>query len=328
MKVYKTIEQQLQLLKARNVIIPSTKYAHKILAYENYYYVINGYKDPFLSTTDPNDYYKTGTTFTEIVSLYSFDRTIRELLSPELLRIEHNIKTRVVDVFSLNHGYDHREYLTPSCFNTAGKTNTQRVNYLIDDMNRLIISNQKKHNAVRHYIKKHGYVPLWVLSTIMTFGKLNSFYGCMLRKEKQDISSYFRLPESDFRPIIEYLSTFRNKCAHSERLYSHSKDQIFPRPIPILPEHELLGIPMNKKGYKYGTKDILALLICMRHFMHQHRYNKLLARIDYALNVKLKSHLHTISVSNIASIMGLVGDWKKALTALDNVDTVISRDCH
>ena len=42
MKPYKTIDEQLDILESRNVSIPSKSFARRVLAYENYYHVING----------------------------------------------------------------------------------------------------------------------------------------------------------------------------------------------------------------------------------------------------------------------------------------------
>ena len=87
--------------------------------------------------------------------------------------------------------------------------------------------------------------------------------------------------------------------------------QTAARPIRSLPLHEALGIPKNAKGYKYGTQDILALLIAMKYFSQPDRYNRLINKVNYALNKKLASRLHTIPSEDIRNIMGLVGDWQK-----------------
>jgi abortive infection bacteriophage resistance protein len=47
MKPFKTHRQQIKILRDRGLIVNSPK-ALRILERENYYNVINGYKDPFL----------------------------------------------------------------------------------------------------------------------------------------------------------------------------------------------------------------------------------------------------------------------------------------
>ena len=308
-KPFKTIDEQIDILKHRKVQIPDEKFAKKVLAYENYYYVINGYKAPFIASTNGEDAYKNGTEFREIIALYSFDRKLREILLPELLRIEHSIKAKIIYVFSSHHGSEHTEYLRPESFNSITFSNFTRTNALIFDLLKLIHKQKDKHSAIRHYMDKYGSIPLWVLSKVMTFGKMNSFYACMKKEEKEEIAKSFGLNSAHYKALVDFIATFRNKCAHGERIYCHIKDQYPPRPIPFLPIHDQLRIPINKKGYKYGTNDILALLIAMKYFLQGDRYQKLIKRINYALNKKLAKRLHTISCDDIKRIMGLVGAW-------------------
>ena len=310
-KICKSIDEQIEILAERNLKIDKITFAKKILMYENYYYVINGYKDFFLASTSP-DFYKKGARFNEIVALYNFDRVLREILTPDLLRIEHCIKSKVIDVFSKYHGHNHDEYLRTASFNNSTPTNRMRSEKLVSELRKQICF--QENNAIRHYTEDYGYVPLWVLSTAMTFGKVINFYGCMLQQEKAEIANSFELTSGIFKPLLEYMVTFRNKCAHGNRIYCHAKDNKPPRPIPNLPIHKLLNIPSNSKGYKYGTHDVLALLITMKYFMHPNRYEKMIGKIEYALHRKLGKRLTSIDISEVENIKGLKGDWASRLS--------------
>lgn len=310
MKPFKPNIELIELLKSRKLFVPREDFALRMLDYENYYYVINGYKDIFISTTYPDDIYKPKASFNEIVALYTFDRRLRELLLIELLRVEHIVKSRIIAVFSEHHGHNHTSYLRTESFNVKGFTNFKRANEMIFNMIKIIEKQRYKHGAIKHYIDKYNYVPLWVLSKVMTFGKLNSFYGCMLENEKNAVAASFGLNAKHFKSMIDFIANLRNKCAHGERVYCHAKDMPLPRPIPILKEHVLLNIPCNNSGHLYyGTQDILALLICLKYFMQHDRYNDLLNKIDYTLNNKLKHRLKSIDVADVAKIMGLHYNW-------------------
>ena len=77
MKEFKTVEEQIDLLKNRNISFNDEEKAKKILLNNNYYNIINGYKDLFL---DSNQIiYKMGTKFEEIYALYEFDRQLRNI---------------------------------------------------------------------------------------------------------------------------------------------------------------------------------------------------------------------------------------------------------
>jgi abortive infection bacteriophage resistance protein len=282
------------------------------LYYENYYYVINGYKDIFISSTLPSEAYRPGTTFKEILALYTFDRKLREMLLPELLRIEHTIKSSIIYAFSQAHGYKHTSYLRTESFNCSGYTNFKRTNSLIFDLLKTIDKYKYKHSAIKHYMEKYGYVPLWVLSKVMTFGKINSFYACMLKEEKEAVARSFGLSANVFQSLIYLLADFRNICAHGERVYCYAKDKDKEKRIyviPQLPYHNMLSIPKSNKGYKYGTHDVLALLIAMKYFLQPDRYSKLIRQINYALHQKLQHRLHSVSISAVENLMGLNGTW-------------------
>ena len=142
-KIYKPNEELVDLLISRNMTIINKSWAVKILNHENYYYLINGYNKIFIASTAPEDYYKDGSTFNELLALYTFDRTLRENLLIELLRVEHIVKSNIISVFSKYHGHDHTAYLRPENFNATSFENFRRTNSMIFDMLKLIESKKK-----------------------------------------------------------------------------------------------------------------------------------------------------------------------------------------
>ena len=47
-KEFKTIDEQIQILKSRKIIIEDYSNTYELLTKNNYYYLINGYKELFL----------------------------------------------------------------------------------------------------------------------------------------------------------------------------------------------------------------------------------------------------------------------------------------
>ena len=78
-KPFKTIEQQMAILKSRNMAVEPS--AGPILLREGYYSVVNGYKGPFLEREgnggDLEDRYLDGTSFDDVYRLFRFDRDLR-----------------------------------------------------------------------------------------------------------------------------------------------------------------------------------------------------------------------------------------------------------
>ena len=67
-KEFKTIDEQIELLQSRNLHIENENIARKILLNNNYYYLINGYKDVFLDKNSKEEKFAGGTTLEEIYS--------------------------------------------------------------------------------------------------------------------------------------------------------------------------------------------------------------------------------------------------------------------
>lgn len=308
-KVFKTIDEQIELLIKRGVVINNRDYAGAVLKSENYYSVINGYKDLFLTTTSAEDHYIKGTTFEEITALYKLDRRLREILLIELLRVEKNISTHITYTFSKYHGYDNHIYLKSTSFNVKNENNAKLTQKLIDKINDIINEYSSKHKAISYYLQTHKYISLWVLATVFSFGTLNYFYSRMLFAEKREIANIFNLKPKQFEAALDLLCSFRNKCAHGDRIYTYKKDIIKSRFIPVLKYHTDLKIQTNEKGPKYGREDVLALLIILKYFINAKRYNYVIDAIDDELN-KLAKQLKVINIEKVVHVMGFVENWK------------------
>ena len=106
-KTFKTYDEMIELLRSRNMNIPNgapKRKAKIILQREGYYNIVNGYKRPFLSSSNP-EMYKDGTTLDELFALYAFDRSIRDIFLRATLHIETNTKNLISYTFSSQYGH-------------------------------------------------------------------------------------------------------------------------------------------------------------------------------------------------------------------------------
>ena len=223
-KSYKSYRQQLNILRSRGMIIGKGSQGSRvmrILERENYYNVINGYKELFLaskSATTTDETYKTGTTFDEVYALYNFDRELRNIYLKYLLKLENTFKTVIAHEFSAKYG--HENYLKTENFNTANEQNISSAIKLIGDIQQEIARQMNKHHqVVTHYMTEHGYIPLWVLVNVLTFGKIENFYKNMKPDDKTVIAKQFNLHPNELAKFMHILALARNKCAHDERFF-------------------------------------------------------------------------------------------------------------
>ena len=113
-KQFKNLDEQIEILKYKGLIINNVEYTRNILLRENYFF-ISGYRHLFMkSSTDKT--YKKGTTFEELYSLFLFDRTLRNILFKNLLIIENNLKSISSYQLSKRYGYKEKDYLKEKNF--------------------------------------------------------------------------------------------------------------------------------------------------------------------------------------------------------------------
>ena len=90
-KEFKTLSEQIEILKSKGLVIDNPEYAKEVLMRENYFF-LNGYRHLFMRSSVDKRYIE-GCTFEELYSLFLFDRTFRNILFKNILVIENNIKS-------------------------------------------------------------------------------------------------------------------------------------------------------------------------------------------------------------------------------------------
>lgn len=311
-KVYKSYRQQINILRSRGMVIGKGSQGSRvihILERENYYNVINGYKDLFLdsrATPTTDEVYKKGTTFDEVYALYNFDRELRNIYLKYLLKIENTFKTVIAHEFSKKYGHDN--YLKIENFDNSNEQKISNAIKLIGDIQQEIARQMSKHHqVVTHYMTEHGYIPLWVLVNVLTFGKIEKFYKNMKPADKTAVSRQFNLQPDEFGKFMHMLALARNKCAHDERFFDIKfRESIHTRGIR---NFNLLGIVRAADGsYTYGTNDAYAIAIMFALLLSKTDLKDFISQIRNSFR-KLQKQLKTISSTEIMSIMGFDSNW-------------------
>ena len=90
-KIFKTLDEQISILKNKGLIIEDENEAKDILLRENYFF-INGYRRLLMNSEKDKQFVK-GATFRELYSLFLFDRYFRNILFKNLLIVENSLKS-------------------------------------------------------------------------------------------------------------------------------------------------------------------------------------------------------------------------------------------
>ena len=233
---------------------------------------------PFLEINNElsDDKYKDGTKIKEIVALYDFDTCIRRSFFKYILLIETNIKNLIAYSFSQAHPQEN--YLVYTNFNRNLRDSNKLITNLISDIQRQI-SGRVSDPCIAHYLKQHGYIPLWVLNN-----------------------------------ILMYITSVRNFCAHNNRLYCYRTK----RPLTDMPIHDKFGIPKNAANgeYSYGKRDLFAAVLGMKILLSDTNFKRFIKEINNAVD-RFRPQMYVIKENELLSYMGFPENWVAELRKAD-----------
>ena len=307
-KVFKTLDELVDLLIERGVSIKDASdraYAKRILERNGYYNLINGYSKLFLDTPTESGQprYRSGTTMYEIHALYQFDRVLRNIFFRYILEVETNIKSLISYYFSEAHG--HKNFLVYGNFNTALRDSNTKITNLIAEIQRQVAS-RSTDPSISHYLNKHGYIPLWVLNSILTLGTISKFYSLMLPSERQSVSRHFEIMDNELENSLLYISSIRNFCAHGNRLYCFRTKH----PLTSTNYHSSLEIPTNNSGeFMYGKRDLFACVIALKRLLSHNDYKRMTKEIFRAIGT-LDKKLSILTRDDVLNEMGFPSNWR------------------
>lgn len=302
-KRFKNLEEQIEILKYKGMRITDEEYAKNILLRENYFF-LNGYRYPFMKSSNDKTFIE-GVTFEELYSLFLFDRSIRNVFFKHLLVIENNLKSIFSYQLSKKYGYKEKDYLKAKNF-TQDRAKQRQVNDLLHKMKRQVRVNGAQHSATAHYITNYGYIPLWILVKVLSFGIVGELFSILKHDDQKNICEIYDLDIETMLIYLPILSNYRNLCAHEDILYDNKTQKEIPDTI----YHQLLDIQKKGQDYINGKNDLFSLLIIMHQMLSQEEFKNMTLEIETLLN-NLEYNLHTIPLEKILEKMGFPQNWNQ-----------------
>ena len=308
MKEYKTFNQQLTILRNRGLIVPTDGKPKRFLEQENYYNVINGYKDLFLlkdthgKPVEPETYLSNAH-FNELKTLFLFDRELRFLFLKYLLIFENSFKTVISHEFSRKYPKAN-SYLDIANYR---EDDPKGVLKQISILTKTIHDNVGAKGAIKHYIEDHGSVPLLVLVNYLTIGNLSYLYGALKDSEKNIIAKYYaekymkqyknskilRINSKDMESALKIFNLVRNQCAHDERLYNSDYKNI-----------RVSNIANYLEITNYNNRRIVVAILYLKILLNKDYYKKFHSELN-AIFKQYKNGFKTVSFEDILNIMGI-----------------------
>ena len=215
-----TIDEQIELLKSRGMIIKDLDKAKENLL-DIGYFRLGFYWFPFEKTyprkTKRDHSFIENTYFDYAIKLYYFDFDLRNLFLRYISRVEINFRTKLIYFVSNKYKDNPFWYLDDKVLKEQ----------LIKSNNfKKILNDIKVESVIRNDIKSHGRQnsPAWKAIEYMSFGATISIYDNLLDgKLKHDISVAFGMQSpNQFSNYINTVRRLRNYCAHGKVLYDLS----------------------------------------------------------------------------------------------------------
>ena len=264
-KPFKSYDEQIELLRARGLIIQDAAYARNVLKTLNYYRL-----SAYSLTLRKDDRFYPGVTLEDVVQLYEFDGELRQILFASSSAVETS--ARAYCAYYHANKYGPLGYLSNRWFEDEWK----HAGFLRElDM---AVKRSSDAFIIHHREDLGGVYPVWVAIEETTFGSLSKFYKNMLPADRQAIAKgYYGLPRPYVENYMQCASVARNIAAHGGRFYN----RVHLRPAVKLPEglkaHMASDVPA---AYMYA---IYALLPDRDKYAMLHALRKALDKYPFAM---------------------------------------------
>lgn len=215
------LEEQIALLRERGLVIHDESQVRHYLTHIGYYH-LSGYMLPFQrgDHTDDHHQFIPGTTFNQILDLYTFDRKLRLLVMDAMERIEIAVKSIMINEMCIPYGphwyMDRDHFVDGFDFDGFIKSVHKDIDHGKD-------RDKIRNVSIRHYNEVYGspaMPPLWMVFEALTFGTVSYMYGNLPHADQKRIADQLGLGVPILKSWLHATTIIRNLCAHHARLWN------------------------------------------------------------------------------------------------------------
>lgn len=290
-KIFKTIDEQIGILRERGLRIDDEAKAKDFLLRNNYYR-ISGYS----LTLRKNDIFSKRASFQNIVDIYNFDHELRHIILKYIEIIEVEFKSIYAYEFT-------------KVFGSTGYLN--KDNFDNDDKHKEIIEKaelQKKQRLPHEAYLKHFVndlkqdIPLWAYVDLLTISDISFMYSISKDQIRKEIANTFGLTMNRGTTILggymHSMTIVRNLCAHGSRIYNRLFEQ-----KPSLNKKEQMLLIHDKNGLA-DNSHFYGFVLVMRRLLSADIFNEMKEEI-----IKLTEKYPFVRMD----YYGFRDDWKEKL---------------
>ena len=238
---YTTTEEQVEKLKAQNLIIRDEESAKFSLGLYGYSNLIKSYREPYVITSGKKKIFRSGITFEQICSLYIMDKNLRNAVMASMQDLEEHIKEVAADVVAKSFGVHQDHYLNFKNYRDKKKCKERfSLSGILNTMQKSLVTDK---NPIYHYRTEHEIVPPWILFKSIYFSTIVNFID-LLKPTQQEkmverlyVQEDMNLSTDACRKLMMdtlfICLDYRNIAAHGGRIYNYDStnklrvDEIF-----------------------------------------------------------------------------------------------------
>ena len=261
-KGFKTVEEQLDILRSRGLTINDEAQARDFLLCNNYYR-ISGYS----LTLRKNDVFSKSATFQNIIDIYHFDHELRHILLQYLEVIEVQMKSIYAYEFTKVHGPI--GYLDETFF-----TNRTKHQEIISKANQQKTQRLPHEAYLKHFVNDlQQDIPLWAYVDLLTISDISFLYSISEQPIKDSIARAFGLTMNKGATILgnymHSMTIIRNLCAHGSRIYNRLFEQ-----KPSLNKREKALLRKNSNG-EVDNAHFYGFLLVMKRILPADKFSEM-----------------------------------------------------
>jgi len=219
-----SIHAQIEQLKQRGLHIGDDASASRYLQRVGYYRLMG-----YLHTqrVPGSDNFRENATFEDAVSLYEFDRGLRDLVMEAVGHIEVALRTLITYHFAHAYGpFGHMEARNLTIRGRAYDTWLESVSKEVSRSREAFI----EHYRGKYTLPAFPNVPIWMATEVMSLGSLSRFYAALHSREQKAVAGEVGV----FAPVLvswlHVTSVVRNVVAHHSRLWNKESGVAAVRP--------------------------------------------------------------------------------------------------
>ena len=247
------IDDQLDLLMARGLVVQDRDFAAHCLQHISYYR-LRAYWYYFEESPESGVHqFRPNVRFEDVIRLYDFDRRLRLVLMDAIERLE----------IAMRGAWAHHMATTYGAFGHLRRdlyADPDHARRNFEDLRREV--RRSEETFIGHFKEKYDEPdpPVWMAVEIMSLGLLSRFQSALRhRRDIRAIARPFGLPHSIHLSFGHHLTTVRNICAHHGRLWNKHLTVTLQLPTA----HSDLAVTFNA----HNTRTIYNSLVLITHYV-------------------------------------------------------------